>query len=404
MDSIKLHWYLPTHGDGRTLTQAGAAPQALYQGANADSAGAERLARAGADRSPAPAGARAATMPYMQEVARAAESSGFEAVLTPTGTWCEEAWITCASLIAITQKLKFLVAFRPGIIAPGLAAQQAATFQRLSGGRLMLNVVTGAENSEQRRFGDDLDKDARYARTDEFLTIFRGAWNEPFDFQGEHLWAEGAFAPGVEAPPPIYFGGSSDAALAVAAKHAEVYLSWGEPPQQIASHFERVGNLAAEGGRTLRYGARMHTIARPTAEEAWRAADALLADADPEAIKAVQEGLQKSNATSQRRMAELHGGSLDNLEIYPNVWAGVGLLRAGAGTALVGSYEEVAERIAEYVEVGGVDEFILSGYPHVEEAYWFAEGVMPLLRERGLLAAAAPLAGAPTPDEVPVAG
>jgi len=404
MDTIKLHWYLPTHGDGRTLTQAGAAPQALYQGADADSAGSDRLARAGANGAPAPAGARAATIAYMQEVARAAESSGFEAVLTPTGTWCEEAWIVCSSLIPVTQKLKFLVAFRPGIIAPALAAQQAATFQRLSGGRLMLNVVTGAENSEQRRFGDDLDKNERYVRTDEFLTIFRGAWNAPFDFKGKYLWADAAFAPGVEAPPSIYFGGSSDAALAVAAKHAEVYLSWGEPPAQIGAHFERAGNLAAEQGRALRYGARMHVIARPTAEEAWRAADALLADADPEAIKAVQEGLQKSNATSQRRMAELHGGSLDNLEIYPNVWAGVGLLRAGAGTALVGSYEEVAERMAEYVEVGGVDEFILSGYPHVEEAYWFAEGVTPLLRDRGLLPPATPATSVPAPDEVPVAG
>jgi alkanesulfonate monooxygenase len=125
-------------------------------------------------------------------------------------------------------------------------------------------------------------------------------------------------------------------------------------------------------------------VARPTADEAWRAADALLADADPAAIRAVHESLQNSGATGQRRMAELHGGSLDELEIYPNVWAGVGLLRAGAGTALVGSYEQVADRMAEYVEAG-VDEFILSGYPHVEEAYWFADGVLPLLRERRFL-------------------
>ncbi len=406
MKTISLHWYLPTHGDGRTLIQAGAAPQALYQGAELDHATAQQVADVGGTGAPAPAGARTASIAYMQQVARAAESSGFDAVLTPTGTWCEEAWVVCASLIPVTERLRFLVAFRPGAISPTLAAQQAATFQRLSGGRLLLNVVTGAENAEQRRFGDDLDKAGRYARTDEFLTIFRGAWGEqPFDFRGEHLWAEGAFAPGTQPAPGIYFGGSSDAALAVAARHAEVYLSWGEPPPQIGAHFERVGNLAAEHGRPMRFGARMHVIARPSAEEAWRAADALLADADPAAIAAVQEGLQNSDATSQRRMAELHGGRLDDLEIYPNVWAGVGLLRAGAGTALVGSYEEVAERMAEYVEAG-VDEFILSGYPHVEEAYWFAEGVQPLLRERGLLAAeqgAGPTSGADREPAAPPA-
>ncbi len=383
MRSIRLHWYLPTHGDGRTLMQAGAASQALYHGAVANSDG-----KGGAP--PSPAGARTATTAYMQQVARAAEDCGFDAVLTPTGTWCEEAWIACASLIPVTERLRFLVAFRPGAISPTLAAQQAATFQRLSGGRLLLNVVTGGEDHEQRRFGDGLDKEGRYARTDEFLTILRGAWgDEPFDFRGEHLWAEGAYAPGTQQAPAIYFGGSSDAALAVAARHADVYLSWGEPPPQIGAHFERAGNLAAEHGRGLRFGVRIHVVARPTAEEAWRAAEALLADADPAAIRAVQDSLQNSGATGQRRMAQLHGGSSDDLEIYPNVWAGVGLLRGGAGTALVGSYEEVADRMAEYVDTG-VDEFILSGYPHVEEAYWFADGVTPLLRERGLLGSTAP--------------
>jgi alkanesulfonate monooxygenase len=170
--STKLHWYLPTHGDGRTLTQAGAASQALYHGALSGSVATGQEGRAPA---PSPTGARAATAAYMQQVARAAEDCGFEAVLTPTGTWCEEAWIVCASLIPVTERLRFLVAFRPGAITPTLAALQAATFQRLSGGRLLLNVVTGGENLEQRRFGDGLDKDARYARTDDFLTIFRGA-------------------------------------------------------------------------------------------------------------------------------------------------------------------------------------------------------------------------------------
>ena len=383
MSAITLHWYLPTHGDGRTLTQAGAATQSLYMGAPPEAA--KRPDDPAPRQGPAPVGARRATLGYVQQVAKAVELAGFEGVLTPTGTWCEDAWVTCASLIPVTQRLRFLVAFRPGTISPALAAQQAATFQRLSGGRLMLNVVTGSENSEQRRFGDGLDKNERYARTDEFLTVMRGAWTAPFDFQGEHLWAEGAYAPGVGTHPKIYFGGSSDAALAVAARHADVYLSWGEPPPQISAHFDRVRDLAAEEGRRLRYGVRMHVIARPEAKQAWEAAEALLADADPEAIATVRATLGSATAVGQRRMTALVGDRNGDLEIYPNIWAGIGLLRNGAATALVGSYADVADRIAEYHRAGA-DEFILSGYPHVEEAFWFSEGVMPILRERGLLA------------------
>lgn len=378
MSHISLHWYLPTHGDGRTLTQAGAATQSLYQG------GSSEPNEADASRGIAPAGIRAATFEYLQHVAKTAELAGFDAVLTPTATWCEDAWIACASLISVTSRLRFLVAFRPGTISPTLAAQQAATFQRFSGGRLMLNVVTGSENAEQRRFGDWLDKDDRYARTDEFLTVLRAAWDRPFDFEGRHIHVEGAYAPGVSRPPELYFGGSSEAALKVAAKHADVYLSWGEPPPAIGAHFARADAQAADQNRTLRHGVRMHVIARPEASQAWAAAESLLADADPESIAAVQKTFKAAVGEGQRRMTALLTGRMEDLEIYPNVWAGVGLLRGGAGTTLVGSYADVADRIAEYHQTG-VDEFILSGYPHVEEAMWFSEGVMPILRERGLL-------------------
>jgi alkanesulfonate monooxygenase len=381
MSQISLHWYLPTHGDGRTLAQASASTQSL----NMDSSG--RGASIEAAAKSVLAGVRQSSFDYMRQVAQTAELAGFDAVLTPTGTLCEDAWIAASSLIPVTKRLRFLVAFRPGTISPTLAAQQAATFQRFSGGRLLLNVVTGAESVEQRRFGDKLDKDDRYARTDEFLTIFRAAWSKPFDFQGEHLWVEGAYARGEGAPPDIYFGGSSDAALKVAARQADVYLSWGEPPGQLSTHFDRARALASEYGRALRYGVRMHVIARPDAKQAWAAAEALLADADPTAVEAVQATFKLAASEGQRRMtALLAGRRKDDLEVYPNVWAGVGLLRGGAGTALVGSYDQVADRIAEY-QSNGVDEFILSGYPHVEEALWFSEGVTPLLRQRGLLPA-----------------
>jgi alkanesulfonate monooxygenase len=369
--SIKLHWYLPTHGDGRTLLLAG------------DSSQTDLLTH----NRPALPGHRPPTLAYLAQVARAAEQSGFDAALTPTGTWCDDSWITCAALSQQTERLRFLVAFRPGSIHPTLAAQQVATFQRHTGGRLLLNVVTGGNDVEQRRFGDDLDKDARYARTDEFLTILRGAWSgEPFSFHGSHLWADGATALAVDRQPEIYFGGSSDAALRVAAKHADVYLTWGEPPPQLEQHLEKVRSLADEAPREreLRHGIRLHVVSRDTAERAWADAEALIADADDQAIAEAQTKMTHASATGQQRMQALHGGNRAELEVYPNLWAGPGLLRGGAGTALVGSHAQVADRIAEYHELG-IDEFIFSGYPHVEEAYAFGEGVLPVLRERGLV-------------------
>jgi len=367
--SIALHWYLPTHGDGRTLLQAGAAAQLLQTTRRSDSFGV----------------GREATIDYLGQVARAAEEAGFDAALTPTGTSCHDAWITCAALSQVVDHLRFLVAFRPGSIAPTLAAQQAATFQRHSGGRLLLNIVTGGDDEEQRRFGDDLSKDARYARTDEFLTVLRGAWSgEPFHYRGEHLWTEGAVALGMEQAPEIYFGGASDAALRVAARHADVALTWGDPPPKLAGHLDRVRELADQAGRELRFGVRLHVIARDTAEEAWAAADALIADADDTTVAAFQDRLARAGSEGQRRMRALHGGRRDALEVYPHLWAGIGLLRNGAGTALVGSHEQVADLMTEYHEIG-ISEFILSGYPHVEEAYAFGEGVLPVLRARGLV-------------------
>jgi alkanesulfonate monooxygenase len=372
-EHVGLHWFLPTSGDGRTLVQAGEATRA----ANRSRPQVEQR------------GVREATLEYLVRVARAAEDAGFDAALTPTGSQCPDAWITTAAVSQHVRRLRFLVAFRPGTLSPTLAAQQAATYQRLTGGRLALNIVTGGDDGEQRRFGDGLGKDDRYARTADFLTILRGAWSgRPFDFHGEHLWAEGAFAGGSYTPPEIWFGGSSDAAVRVAAEHADVVLTWGIPPPAAAEHAERVRAAAREHGREPRFGVRLHVVTRDTAAEAWAAAEALLADADEEVIAAAHRGLAAEQSIGQRRMVALHGGRRDALHVYPNLWAGPGLLRSGAGTALVGSHAEVADRIAEY-RGAGYDEFILSGWPHDEEAAHFGAGVVPELRARGLLPAPA---------------
>lgn len=176
------------------------------------------------------------------------------------------------------------------------------------------------------------------------------------------------------------------AALRVAARQADVFLTWGEPPAQVAEQLDRVRVLADREERTLRYGIRLHVITREHADDAWAAAAGLLDGASQEIIDAVQSVLQGAVSEGQKRQLALHGGSRDDLVVSPNLWAGLGLLRPGAGVALVGSYEEVADRIAEYHELG-IDEFIFSGYPHLEEALHVGEGLFPVLRRRGLLAA-----------------
>ncbi|GAA0931206.1 LLM class flavin-dependent oxidoreductase [Pseudonocardia zijingensis] len=357
---MRVHWFLPTYGDSRLLGN--------------QHPGVGSAARR-----------RPPTLRYLTQVAQAAEAVGFDAVLTPTGMWCEDAWLTTAMLAQATERLRFLVAFRPGMLTPTLAAQMGGTFQRHSGGRLLVNVVTGGAPAEQQAYGDFLDKDARYARTGEFLHVVRALWRgETVDFTGEHLSVRGASLEQVPDPvPEIYFGGSSPAAGAVAAEHVQVYLTWGEPPQQVAEKIAWVRGLAAERGRTVRFGIRLHVIARDTSEEAWAHAQALLDAMDPAVIAQTQAGLARSESEGQRRMRELHGGSLERLEAAPNLWAGIGLVRGGAGTALVGSHTEVADRIAEYHELG-IDEFVLSGHPHLEEAWWVGEGVLPVLHARGL--------------------
>jgi alkanesulfonate monooxygenase len=365
--TVKLHWFLPTNGDSRSDLSLG----------NAVGAAGSRVQGESSERAP--------DIGYIGQIARSAEQLGFDAALMPTSSWCEDGWVMGAALSQVTERFRFLVAFRPGLNSPTLAAHQAATFQRVSGGRLLLNVVTGGDDAEQRRFGDHLSKEERYERCGEFLQIVRELWTgEPVTFHGRHYTIDEARIIPAARWPELYFGGSSPAALKVAAAQADVYLTWGEPPEAVAEKLQSVGEIAEQAGRELRYGIRLHVISRDTAEEAWGQADKLLAGLSEEQIARSQAIQRASGSEGQRRMTALHGGRTDSLEIAPNLWAGVGLVRGGAGTALVGSHEQVADRIAEYHELG-IEEFILSGYPHLEEAYQVGEGVMPVLRRRGLM-------------------
>ncbi|CAN5889684.1 FMNH2-dependent alkanesulfonate monooxygenase [soil metagenome] len=352
--SLNVFWFIPTHGDSRYLgtTQ----------------------------------GAREINYDYLRQIAVAADTQGYDGVLLPTGRSCEDAWVVASSLIGATKNLKFLVAIRPGLSTPGLSVRMASTFDRLSNGRLLVNVVTGGDQGELEADGLWADHAERYEITEEFLRIWRASLagedgDAGFDFDGKHLKVKGAktLYPPVQKPyPPLYFGGSSDAAHELAAEQVDVYLTWGEPPAAVAEKIADMRARAAKHGRILRFGIRLHVIVRETNAAAWQAAEELISHVDDAVIARAQAAFAKMDSVGQQRMVALHGGKRDKLEVSPNLWAGVGLVRGGAGTALVGDPETVALRMKEYADLG-IDTFILSGYPHLEEAYRFAELVFPLI-------------------------
>ncbi|SAK76029.1 alkanesulfonate monooxygenase [Caballeronia arationis] len=365
---MNVFWFIPTHGDSRYLGTT--------------------------------EGARAADADYFRQIAVAADTLGYEGVLLPTGRSCEDAWVVASSLIPATRRLKFLVAIRPGLSSPGLSARMAATFDRLSGGRLLINVVTGGDQAELEGDGVFLDHDTRYEVTDEFLHIWKkllaaSHTSESIDFEGTHLASKGGkllYPPVQKAHPPLWFGGSSAAAHGIVADHIDTYLTWGEPPADVEKKLADVRKRVAAEGREIRFGIRLHVIVRETEQEAWAAADKLISKLDDETIQRAQAQFAKMDSEGQRRMAALHGGRRDKLEVYPHLWAGVGLVRGGAGTALVGNPEQVAGLMKEYAALG-IDTFILSGYPHLEESYRFAELVFPLLPREQKERVAGPLSG-----------
>ncbi|MER8427090.1 FMNH2-dependent alkanesulfonate monooxygenase [Mesorhizobium sp. M1403] len=349
-DRIKVLWFLPTHGDSRYLGTS--------------------------------EGGRAVDLPYLTQVAKAADAIGYYGALLPTGRSCEDSWVVASALAPLTQRLRFLVAVRPGLQSPTLAARMTSTLDRISGGRLLINVVTGGDPVENKGDGIFLSHDERYEVTREFLDIYKAVLSgETIAFEGKHFRIEDGrlLFPPVQTPhPPLYFGGSSEAANAVAAEQIDKYLTWGEPPADVAAKVDHVRGLAEKAGRQVSFGIRLHVIVRETNDEAWADADRLISRLDDKTIAEAQKVFARMDSVGQSRMSRLHGGRRDKLEISPNLWAGVGLVRGGAGTALVGDAATVAERIDEYRRIG-IDTFILSGYPHLEEAYRFGELVLPLL-------------------------
>lgn len=348
--NLNVLWFLPTFGDARYLGTS--------------------------------LGARETDLNYLRQIAQAADSLGYYGVLLPTGRSCEDSWIVGAALAPQTTALKYLVAVRPGLQSPTVAARMTATLDRLSCGRVLINVVTGGDPVENKGEGLFHDHGERYELTSEFLGVYRALLKgETVNYKGRFVEIEDGrlqYPPVQQPSVPLYFGGSSEAGIRVAAQAVDKFLTWGEPPDDVAAKISAVRSAAAREGRSLSFGIRLHVIVRETREAAWKAANELISHLDDDAIAAAQKIFSRMDSVGQKRMSALHSGRRDKLEISPDLWAGVGLARGGAGTALVGDPETVAKRIKEYAALG-IDTFILSGYPHLEEAYRFAELVFPLL-------------------------
>ncbi|PYG55272.1 LLM class flavin-dependent oxidoreductase [Rhizobium sp. UGM030330-04] len=331
-----------------------------------------------------PEGSRKVDLGYYRQLALAYDQLGYTGALFATGA--HDVWVLAGALLSHTERLKLLVAIHPGLIAPTLLAKMAATLQEFSRGRLLINVVSG-DAKMLGAYGMTMPHDERYDMADEYLQIWHRLFaGETVDFKGRHFQTEGAklalpVGQGIE-PPPLWFGGSSDKAIDVAAKHVETYLSWGETPDQIGAKVDLVKARAEQLGRELEYGIRLYVIVRDTDEEAWAAAADLYGRMDERAIAANQRFVGKSDSVGQQRMTAMHGGqkpeNLRDLEIAPNLWAGIGLVRPGPGTAIVGSPDTVIRTLKAYKKAG-VNTFILSGMPLLEEAFRFGEKVLPRL-------------------------
>lgn len=353
-DRVEFGWFVPTYGDGATLTDR----DTMVPPSN------ELFAR----------------------VARAAEDAGFEYLLVPVATECWEAWISTAMLVPQTTSIDMLVAARPGVIAPTMMAKMIATFDQLSGGRVRINLIAGGGVKESRADGVYLDHDERYAFMDETVQLMKQCWSSPrpFDFKGEHVQVEGAQVkprPHQTPHPPFYIGGVSPAAIDVGTRHADVYLFWSNTFDRIEADIAEVRAAAETHGRAdqLRFGLRSHVLVRDTTQEAHAAAEALVAGAGDSMRqrRATTMGNQSHADARMRQVAEESAES--DHWLSDTLWAGITTIRHGAGVTIVGSAEQVTDTIGRYIDLG-ITSFCLSGYPHDEEATRFGNLVMPAFR------------------------
>lgn len=330
---------------------------------------------------------RKPTLPYVSSLISTAGEAGFDALLTATNYHSEhENYTAAVAALARTAQTDpaLLIAVRPGMFHPAMYAKMLATLQNLFPGRVRLNIVTGSSPAENAMYGDFEPHAQRYERTREFMTILRQLWTQPppVSYRSDLFAFENAVLdPPPVQPIPIYFGGASPVAQRIAADLADVYLMWGEREDMLAERLGQMRALEAETGRPLRYGLRTHVVVRETEEEARQAAERLISRVDPQVRAAFLASHTHVDGVGQQRQIDLLAGVDDDLMVEPGLWAGVGMARSGVGVALIGSPEQVANKIRRY-EAMGFSSFIFSGYPHLEEARRFGELVMPLLRHQ----------------------
>lgn len=325
---------------------------------------------------------------YVAEIAKAAEISGFHGGLIPSFPMTDEPWAISSILARETKTFRFMIAFQPGFLNPVTAARMTASLQRATNGRALFNIITGGGGPAQLWWGDAAGHDDRYTRTTEFLDILRGVWSgNNFSYKGKFYEVENGNLPeplNQAEFPEIYFSGSSDAALVSASKHADYYLTWLEPFAQLREKFDRVKQKTDALGRKIKCAVRVDIVARPTEEEAWREVRRGFENLPPEVIENFNSQNRAGDSVGASRQGGFRPQTISNykdLIVEPNIWAGFNLLRGGQGNGIVGSYEQVAERLDDLVNLGA-DAFILASTPHLEEAYRVGEEVLPLVKGR----------------------
>ncbi|MCA0301476.1 MAG: LLM class flavin-dependent oxidoreductase [Proteobacteria bacterium] len=323
------------------------------------------------------------SLPLFDKIVAAAEANGFEYMLVPVQTACWEAWITSAMMVARSKSIRMLVAARPSYINPVLLAKMIATFDQLSGGRICINLIAGQSEAENQSEGIRWGKEARYEIMDEEVAILKALWTTkgPVTYEGKYHQIRGAQIrphPLQQPHPRFYLGGGSKDAWEVSAKHSDVHLFWGDTYDRIRANMAEIRAMAARHGRgdAIGFGMRLQVICRPTEKEAWEFAHELVGHASESQKAFVKERFATSEAN--RRVREL---AQQGEVIERNLWTGITQVRPGAGIAIVGTPEQVADTLQDYIDLG-CHSFCLSGYLHDEEAERFGKWVMPILRER----------------------
>lgn len=322
---------------------------------------------------------------YIEKIARAHEDGGFDRALVAFGSTSPESQLVVAHAASVTKRLGFMIAHRPGFTAPTVAARQFATLDQLTEGRIAVHIITGGADDEMARDGDTLTKDQRYARTDEYLEIMKQEWTSerPFDHSGPYYTIRQGFGgvkPAQKPHIPIYFGGSSDAAIPVAGRHADIFALWGETHDQVRETIARVRAAAAKHLRQVRFSLSLRPVLAATEEEAWARADDI---ADRARELREKAGLKTSghappNAGSQRLLQIAARGTRHDKRLWTGVAAVTGA--SGNSTGLVGTPEQVAEAMLDYYDLG-VTTFLIRGFDPYDDAVAYGRDLIPLVRD-----------------------